>query len=129
MGDVEHAHSAPIDVDVFDCRGWLGYGIRLDVLGDRANDVPATPDAETTSQGRSPRLAVPAPCCAWPAGPGLSVDVQYSQFSEKLRLFFDASLDGRLPRCGSVHGTRMRLTKNLRGWKALRCRLKRMVVR
>ena len=57
MGDVEHAHSARIDVDVFDCRGWSGYGVRLDVLGDRADDVQAASDVQATSQGRRHRIA------------------------------------------------------------------------
>src|SRR2546429_8437769 len=57
MGDVEHAHSARIDIDVFDCRGWPGYGVCLDVLGDRSDDVRA--DVQTTSQGRWHRIAGP----------------------------------------------------------------------
>jgi hypothetical protein len=59
LGDVEHAHSTRIDVDVFDRRGWLGYGIRLDALGTRA-DVHAAPNIEIASQGRSHRIAGPA---------------------------------------------------------------------
>jgi len=57
-GDVEHAHSARIDVDVFDCRGWSGYGVHLDVLGGRA-DVQAASDVQTTSQRRWHRIAGP----------------------------------------------------------------------
>src|SRR5436190_8254232 len=59
MGDVEHAHSARIDVDIFDCRGWPGYGVHLDVLGGRA-DLQAASDVQATSQGRWHRIAGPA---------------------------------------------------------------------
>src|SRR5438105_14510862 len=64
MGDVEHAYSARIDVDVFGCRGWPGYGVCLDVLGDRSDDV------QTASQRRSQRIACPTASPAGAAHPG-----------------------------------------------------------
>ena len=84
MGDVEHAHSARIDIDVFDCRGWSGYGVRLDVLGDRADDVQAASDVQTTSQGRSPRIAERTSRIVRTAHQLVfAVAVRYLQFSEK----------------------------------------------
>ena len=88
-------HSTRIDVDVFDCRDWPGYGVRLDVLGDRADDVQAASDVQTTSQGRWPRIADSRSCAASIAQFRVTgFTVHHLQFSDKLRLFFDASLAG-----------------------------------
>jgi hypothetical protein len=57
IGDVEHAHSACVDIDVLDCRDCSGCSFRLDVLGDRTDDVQAAPDVGTSSPGQSSRIA------------------------------------------------------------------------
>ena len=48
--DVEHALSPGIDLAVSDRRDWSGCGLRLDVLGNGAEDV------QIVSQGRSHRI-------------------------------------------------------------------------
>ena len=98
MGDVEHAHSARIDVVVFDCRGWSGYGVRLDVLGDRA-DVQAASDVQTTSQGRWHWIAGrTSRAVTSRAMPVSAATVRYLQFSDKLLFLVDTSLDESLRR-------------------------------
>src|SRR3954447_25300131 len=98
MGDVEHAHSARIDVDVFNCRGWSGYGVHLDVLGDRA-DLQAASDVQATSQGRWHRIAGPTSRGHVPRNACVGRDpVRYLQFSAKLLSSVDTSVDGNLRR-------------------------------
>ena len=96
MGDVEHAHSARIDVDVSDRCGRPGHGVRLDVLGDRA---PAASDVRATSQGRWHRIAGRHCLQSTPAQRLMAAaTVRHLQFSEKLSVLVDASLDGNLRR-------------------------------
>ena len=93
--DVEHAHSPGSDIGVPGRRRRSWHGLRLDVLGDRTGDV------EAASQRRSGRVADPGSCAANIAQflvTGFAV--HHSQFSDKLHLFFDTSLDRNLRRCG-----------------------------
>ncbi|UPK01713.1 hypothetical protein [Bradyrhizobium sp. 170] len=54
--DVEHAHSPGIDVAISDYRDLSGCGLRLDVLGNRAEDVQAASDSQAIPQERSRRI-------------------------------------------------------------------------
>ncbi|MEH2499056.1 hypothetical protein V1294_005535 [Bradyrhizobium sp. AZCC 1678] len=54
--DVEHAHSPGIDVAISDYRDLSGCGLRLDVLGNRAEDVQAASDTQAIPQERSRRI-------------------------------------------------------------------------
>ena len=93
--DVEHAHSPGSDIGVPGRRRRSGHGFRLDVLGDRAGDVKAA------SRRRS-GLVVDLGWCAASIAQCLVTGfaVHHSQFSDKLHLFFDTSLDRNLRRCG-----------------------------
>ena len=51
--DVEHAHSSGTDVVVSGYRDLSGCGLRLDVLGDRTENVQAASDGPAISQKRS----------------------------------------------------------------------------
>jgi hypothetical protein len=101
--DVEHAHSPGIDVAISDYRDLSGCGLRLDVLGNRAEDVQAASGAQAIPQERSRRIGdldsvVRYYCCARDCV-AFAVTGHHSQFSEKLRLLVDASLDGRMELC------------------------------
>jgi hypothetical protein len=51
--DVEHAHSTGTDVAIFSDRDLSGCGLRLDVLGDRAEELQAVSQERSRRIGRS----------------------------------------------------------------------------